>query len=92
MHENLLEFHRKIIMSDEAYFHLEGHVNKQNRCIWGSENLKMIFERPLYPQRITFWCGFWAGWIIGPYFSKKEAGVAVSVHRLRYRTMINEFL
>ena len=30
MYENEPEFHRKIIMSDEAHFHLGGYVNKQN--------------------------------------------------------------
>ena len=45
-------------MSDEAHFHLGGYVNKQNRHIWGSENSKMIIEEPLYPQRVTVWCGF----------------------------------
>ena len=75
-------------MSDEAHFHLGGYVNKQNCRIWGSENPKMIFEKPLYPQRVTVWCGFWAGGIIGPYFFENEAGAAVLVNGLRYRTMI----
>ena len=39
-----------------------------------------------------FCCGFWAGGIIGPYFFENEAGAAVSVDGLRYRSMINEFL
>ena len=30
--------------------------------------------------------------IIGPYFFENEAGTAVPVNGLRYRTMINEFL
>ena len=68
MHENEPEFHRKIIMSDEAYFHLGGYVNKQNCRIWASENLKMLIEKPLCPQRVTVWCGFWAEGIIGPCF------------------------
>ena len=46
----------------------------------------------LYPQRVTVWFGFWAGEIIGPYFFENQAGAAVSVNVLRYRTMINEFL
>ena len=53
MHENEPEFHRKIILSDEAHFHLGGYVNKQNCRLWGSENQKMIIEKPLYPQCIT---------------------------------------
>ena len=79
-------------MSDEAHFQLGGYINKQNCRIWGSENPKIIIEKPLYPQRVTFWCGFCAGGIIGPYFFENEAGAAVSVNILRYRTMINEFL
>ena len=52
----------------------------------------MIIEMHLYPQRVIVWCGFWAGGIIGNYFFENEAGAAVSVNGLRYRTMINEFL
>ena len=51
----------------------------------------MIIEKPLYPQRVTVWCSFWAGGIIKPYFLENEAETAVSVIGLRYRTMINEF-
>ena len=79
-------------MSDEAHFYLGGYVNKQNCRIWGSENLKMIIEQPLYPQCVIACCGFWAGRINGPYFFEIEAEAAVSVNGLRYRTMINEFL
>ena len=50
-----------------------------------------FIEKPLYPQRVTVWCGFWAGGIIGPYFFENEARSAVSVNGLRYQTMINEF-
>ena len=52
----------------------------------------MTIEKPLYPQRVTVWCGFWAEGIIAPYFYENEAGVAVSVNGLRYRTMINKLL
>ena len=90
--ENEPEFHRKIIMSEEAHFYLEGYVNKQNCRIWGSESPKMIIEKPLYPQRVTVWRGFWAEGIIEPYFFGNEARAAVSVNGLRYRTMINEFV
>ena len=67
MHENKPAFHRKIIINDEAHFHLGGYVNKQNCRIWGSEILKMVIEKPLYPQRVTVWCSFWTEKIIGPY-------------------------
>ena len=84
MHENEPEFLQKIIMSDEVHFQLRGYVNKQNCRIWRSENLKMIIEKPLHPQSLTVWSGFWAGGIIGPYLFDNEAGAAVSVNGLRY--------
>ena len=65
---SLQKLHRKIIMSDEAHFHLGGYVNKQNCCIWGSENPKTIIEKTLYLQHVNVWCNLWAGGIIGPYF------------------------
>ena len=52
----------------------------------------MIIEKPLYPQRVTVWSGFWTGGIIGLYFFENEAGAAVSVNGLHYGTMISEFL
>ena len=59
-----------------------------NCRICGSENLKMIIEKPLCPQTVIVWCGFWAGGIIGPYFFENEAGAAVLVNGLRYRTKL----
>ena len=38
MHEDAPEFHRKIIFSDKAHFHLEGYVNNQNCRIRGLKN------------------------------------------------------
>ena len=52
----------------------------------------MIIEKPLHPQRVIAWCDFCAGGIIGTSFFENEAGAAISVNRLPYRTMINEFL
>ena len=58
MHENDPVFHRKIILTEEAHFHLGGYVNKQNYRIWGSENPKVIVEKPFHPQRVTvLWSG-----------------------------------
>ncbi|KYN44295.1 hypothetical protein ALC56_01266 [Trachymyrmex septentrionalis] len=45
----------------------------------------------MHPQRVTVWCGFWAGGIIGPYFFENEAGQAVTVTGARYRYMITQF-
>ena len=93
MHQNDPDFHRKIIFSNEAmYSPRRLYVNKLNCRIWGSENPRMIVEKPLHPQRITARCGFWAGGVIGPYSFENEAGATVTMNGLRYRAMINDFL
>ena len=60
------DFSAKIMFSDEAHFHLDGFVNKQNCRIWAAENPKEIHERPLHSQKVTVWCGLWVGGVIGP--------------------------
>lgn len=89
---NDVNFGRKIIFSDEAHFHLGGYVNKQNCRIWGSENPQVVVERPMHPNRVTVWCGFWSGGIIGPYFFENEDGDSVTVNGVRYRDMLTNFL
>ena len=39
------DFSSKIILSDEAHFHLDGFVNRQNCRIWGSENPHVTVEK-----------------------------------------------
>nr|XP_034195323.1 uncharacterized protein LOC117611486 [Osmia lignaria] len=73
-------FHRKIIFSNEAHFWLDGFVNKQNCRIWDDSNPQVIQQRPLYPKKITVWCGLWAAGIIGPFFFENERGDAVTVN------------
>ena len=66
------EFHRKIIFSDEAHFWLNGFVDKQNMRYWSTTNPNVLLETPLHPQKVTVWCGFHAGGVIGPYFFVNE--------------------
>ena len=74
-------FSKKIIFSDEAHFQLDGYANTQNCRIWGAENPRVIHEKPMHAKRATFWCGFWAGGVTGPYFFENEAGNADSEWR-----------
>ena len=46
----------------------------------------------MHSEKVTFWCGFWSGGIIGPYFFQNEAGVAITINGERYRSMISNFL
>jgi len=37
-----------VMMSDEAHFHLNGFVNKQNCRFWAAENPRELHQRPLH--------------------------------------------
>jgi hypothetical protein len=92
LHRDENDFLSKIIMSDEAHFHLCGYVNKQNFRFWGTENPRVMHEEPLHPLKVTVWCGVYVGRVIGPYFFEDDVGNTVTVTGERYRTMINGFL
>ncbi|GFU13379.1 putative transposable element [Trichonephila clavipes] len=49
---------------DEAHFWLNGYVNKQNCRIWSEANPQVYVESPLHPEKLTVWCGVWAGGIL----------------------------
>ena len=57
-----------LIFSDEAWFHLSGHVSSQNHRYWSTENPRLIHEVPLHDQKIGVWCAVTAERIIGPIF------------------------
>ncbi|GFU41338.1 hypothetical protein TNCV_3011581 [Trichonephila clavipes] len=78
-------------VNDEAYFWLNGYVNKQNCRIWSEANPQVYVETPLHPSRKTDCCALWAGGIIGPYFFKNDEGHNVTVNGDRYRARITNF-
>ena len=61
------------------------------KIVWDSEKPRVISEKQMHPQRVTVWCGFWAGDIIEPYFFENEIGQAATVNGTRYRDMITQF-
>lgn len=79
-----------LFTSDEAHFHLDGFVNKQNFRYWGPENPRETHERPLHSPRVTVWCAVGEKTVIGPYFFE-ENGVTVTVNSERYLAMLNDF-
>ncbi|GFV92675.1 hypothetical protein TNCV_1375261 [Trichonephila clavipes] len=59
-----VDFHKRILFSDEAHFWLNGYVNKQNGRIWSEANPQVYVETPLHPEKLTVWCALWAGGIL----------------------------
>ncbi|GFT09453.1 putative transposable element [Trichonephila clavipes] len=57
----MVDFHKRILFSDEAHFWLNGYVNKQNCRIWNEANPQVYVETPLHPEKLTVWCALWAG-------------------------------
>ncbi|GFX13039.1 hypothetical protein TNCV_2356951 [Trichonephila clavipes] len=52
----MVDFHKRILFSDEAHFWLNGYVNKQNCRIWSEANPQVYVETPLHPEKLTV-CG-----------------------------------
>ena len=88
----VIDFGKKIIFSDEAYFDPGRYVNNQNCHIWGIDNPHVYIEKPTHSKWVTVWSGFWSRDIIGPFFFENEQGEAVTVNGDHYRAMLNEFL
>ena len=81
------EFIHKLIMSDEAHFHLNGFMNKQNCQMQAIENPRTVHQCELHPIKCTIWCGVTLERVIGPYFFKDE-GVTVMVTAQCYQQRI----
>ncbi|GFU42361.1 tc3a_0 protein [Trichonephila clavipes] len=62
--ESKVDYHKRILFSDEAHFWLNGYVNKQNCRIWSEGNPQVYVETPLHPEKLTVGCALWAGGIL----------------------------
>jgi hypothetical protein len=71
------------IMSDEAWFHLSGHVNSQNTRYWAAENPHLMHEQPL--QKIGVCCAVSGTRIIGLIFFERTVNTEV------YMNIFEEF-
>ena len=77
-----------ILFSDEAHFHLSGHVNKQNMRFWASQQPHEHTQRPLSQEKVTVWCALGKRGICGPYFFEDNGGNRVTVDSECYIEMM----
>lgn len=80
-----------IFFSDEAHFHLNGHVNRQNCRYWSNTNPQLKHQKPLHSPKVTVWAALSAGGIIGPYFYEDQRSRPVTVNTERYVAMLQIF-
>ncbi|CAH1114272.1 unnamed protein product [Psylliodes chrysocephalus] len=81
-----------ILFSDEAHFHLNGAVNKQNCRYWGDNNPREKHQQPLHSPKVTVWAAMSAHGIIGPFFLEDGNHRTVTVNSNHYRAMLKNFL
>jgi transposase len=58
-----------VMFSDEAIFHVNGQVNKQNKRFWSQTNPHFVL--PTAQQgtpKVMVWCGLWRAHVLGPFF------------------------
>ncbi|GBM23650.1 hypothetical protein AVEN_117398-1 [Araneus ventricosus] len=75
-----------IWFADEAHFHLNGFVNKQNGRFWGSENPHLCEETPLHSPKVTAWVAVCSRGITGPFFMRE------TISSERYITILEQFV
>lgn len=69
LNNQILNFTRDIIFSDEATFVLNGHVNRQNCRYWATENPRWTQDyHTQHRAKINVWAGIVQNRILGPYF------------------------
>ena len=59
--------------SDEAHFHLNGQVNRQNYRFWAERLPEEVLDTPLHTPKVTVWCALSSQGIIGPFFFENGA-------------------
>lgn len=65
MHQNNVEFHRKISLSDQTHFHFSGYVNKPSCCIWDMKPQDLLLTT-FTSSTCNCLCGLWSDEVIEP--------------------------
>jgi len=57
-----------ILWTDEAYFSVDGLVNRHNCVIWANENPHKMLMKSLHPEKVCVWMAFGANYKLAPFF------------------------
>lgn len=79
------DFLNRVYWSDEAWFHLSGHVNSQNTRTWSSENPHKFIESPLHSKKIGVWAAMSPNRIFFCFFDQ-------TVNSVVYKSFIDQFV
>ncbi len=85
-------FLNKIWFTDESHFHIDGHCNKQNMRIWGTEKPETYVEKSAHPEYVTVRSAIFAQGFIGPYFFKNSSSERIRINQFFYTDMIENYL
>jgi hypothetical protein len=61
------------MFSDEATFHVSGHVHRHNIRIWANERPHDFVEHEHDSPKVNVWCALTRDRVIGPYFFAEHA-------------------
>lgn len=75
-----------LFFSDEAWFHLDGNVNKQNCRLWSTSKPDATLQKPLHSSKVGVWCAISRRRIIGPIFFTE------TITSERYKDIIENFV
>jgi hypothetical protein len=57
-----------MLVTNEAHFHLDDHINRQNLQLWASEIPRLTIANPIHPERAAVWCALSGTRIFSPMF------------------------
>lgn len=60
-------FLKRIVFFDECSLSLHGTANKKNCTIWGSQNIKTVYESPQSSPTLMVWCAISKNEVVGHY-------------------------
>jgi hypothetical protein len=69
--------------SNEAYFHLDGAVNKQIVGCWAREYPHNFRERSSHSRKVAVWVAISSHWLVGSVFFSETANSQRYLHMLQ---------